>query len=167
MELKKFIRIIPLFIFLITSGFVFSQTPDYEKVEKMSAEGRNYSVIKYLTPFQSIKNKEELAKVYKYMASAYSKNNQEDKSFEYLTKSKLKYLEAGNKEEAMGITLEIAYLFTTQKHNFKKAKSIIQEYIVFAKESEKDDLLAKGYNSWASTLIEENPEESKKYFKKF
>ncbi|RAR47421.1 ATP-binding protein [Flavobacterium lacus] len=166
MKQNESYRIFPLIIFLIISGFVFSQTPDYAKVDKLITEGRNYSVIKYLTPFQSIKNKEELAKVYKYIASAYSKNNQEDKSFEYLTKSKLKYLEAGNKEEAMGITLDIAYLFTTQKHNFKKAKRIIQEYIVFAKETEKDDLLAKGYSSWASTLIEENPEESKKYFKK-
>jgi signal transduction histidine kinase len=148
------------------SGFVFSQTPDYDRVKKMATEGRNYSVIKYLTPFQSIKNKEELALVYKYMASAYSKNSQEDKSFEYYTKSKLNYLEAGNKEEAMEISLDIAYLFTTQKHNFTKAKSIIQDYIVYAKENGKDDLLAKGYSSWASTLIEENPEESKKYFKK-
>lgn len=156
----------PLVVFFLTSGFVFSQIPDYSKVDKMFEEGRNYSVIKYLTPFQSIKNKEELAKVYKYMASAYSKNNQEDKSFEYYLKSKSNYLEAGNKEEAMEISLDIAYLFTTQKHNFTKAKSIIQDYIVYAKEIGKDDLLAKGYSSWATTLIEENPEESKKYFKK-
>jgi len=166
MKYKESYRLFPLNIFFIMSGFVFSQTPDYDRVKKMATEGRNYSVIKYLTPFQSIKNKEELALVYKYMASAYSKNSQEDKSFEYYTKSKLNYLEAGNKEEAMEISLDIAYLFTTQKHNFTKAKSIIQDYIVYAKENGKDDLLAKGYSSWASTLIEENPEESKKYFKK-
>jgi len=108
MNLKKIYIKLPLVIFFLTSGFVFSQIPDYSKVDKMFEEGRNYSVIKYLTPFQSIKNKEELAKVYKYMASAYSKNNQEDKSFEYYLKSKSNYLETGNKEEAMEISLDIA-----------------------------------------------------------
>ncbi|PKP14647.1 MAG: hypothetical protein CVU07_13800, partial [Bacteroidetes bacterium HGW-Bacteroidetes-23] len=166
MKLKKINKIIPLIILLIMSGFVFSQTPDYKKVEKMSAEGRNYSVIKYLTPFQTLKNKEELAKVYKYMASAYSKNNQEDKSFEYYTKSKLKYLEAGNKEQSMEVTLDIAYLCSTQNHNLETAKKIIQEYIVFAKETGKDNLLANGYYNWATLLIEDNPNESKMFFKK-
>jgi signal transduction histidine kinase len=166
MIFKKNNRIFPYVIFFLTSGFVFSQTPDYKKVEKMSAEGRNYSVIKYLTPFQSINNEEELAKIYKYIAIAHSKNNQEDKSFEYLTKSRLKYLEAGKKEEAMDMNLEIAYLFSTQKHNFEKAKKIIEDYITYAKEIQKDKLISKGYCSLASTLIEENPEDSKKYFKK-
>ena len=166
MKLKKYNSILPLVIYFIASGYVFSQTPDYAKVEKMLVEGRNYSAIKYLTPFQTIRNKEELAKVYKYMASAYSTNNQDDKSFEYYTKSKLKYLEAGNKEQSMEVTLDIAYLYSTQNHNIEKAKKIVQEYIAFAKETGKDDLLAKGYYNWATLLIEDDADESKNYFKK-
>lgn len=166
MILRKFNIIVPLVIYLIMSGFVFSQTPDYKKVEDFLSEGRNFSAIKYLTSFQSIKNKEELAKVYKYIASAYSANNQDDKSFEYYTKSKLKYLEAGNKEQSMEINLDIAYLYSTQNHNLKSAKKLIQEYIAFAKKTGKDDLLAKGYYNWATLLIEDNPNESKTYFKK-
>lgn len=148
------------------SGIIYAQSPNYAKVDSLITEGRNYSAIKYLTPFQSLKNKTELAKVYKYIASAYSKNNQEDKSFEYYTKSKLKYLEAGNKEQSMEITLEISYLYSTQSHNLENAKKLVQQYITFAKETGKDDLLAKGYYNWATLLIEDNPNESRLYFKK-
>lgn len=166
MKLKKSNSIIPLVMFLIMSGYAFTQNPDYLKVDKMLSEGRNYSAIKYLTSFKTIKNKEELAKVYKYMASAYSSNNEEDKSFEFYTKSKLKYLEAGNRQQAMDVNLEIAFLYSSQRHNFEKAKKIIQEYITFAEESNKDDLLAKGYYNLATLLIEVNPDESKLFFKK-
>ncbi len=163
--LKILLRKIP-FIIILVNGIIYSQSPDYTKVEKMLTDGRNYSAIKYLSQFKSIKNKEELAKVYKYTASAYSIDNQDDKSFEYYTKSKLKYLEAGKKDEAMEVTLDIAYLFSTQNHNFENAKKIIQEYISFAKKTRKDNLLAKGYYNWASILIEDNPAESRKFFQK-
>lgn len=166
MKLKKINRIIPLVIFFITSGFVFSQSPNYQKVDSLLLEGRNYSAIKYLTSFTSLKNKSELAKAYSYIAKAYSNENQSGKSFEFYKKSEITYLSAGQKEQAMEVTLDIAYLFSTQKHTFEKAKGLIQEYILFAKEMDKDDLIAKGYESWASMHIVDNPEESKKYFKK-
>lgn len=166
MILKKIKCTYLLFIYFISSGFVFSQSPNYQKVDSLFVEGRNYSAIKYLTAFKSTKDKSELAKVYNYIAKAYSNENQNGNSFEYYTKSKTTHLAAGQKEQAMEVTLEIAYLFSTQKHNFEKAKDLIQEYIAFAKEMGKDDLIAKGYESWASMHIDENPEESKKYFKK-
>ncbi|HRE78856.1 MAG TPA: sensor histidine kinase [Flavobacterium sp.] len=166
MKLKKINRIIPLVIFFITSGFVFSQSPNYQKVDSLLLEGRNYSAIKYLNSFTSLKNKSELAKAYSYIAKAYSNENQSGKSFEFYKKSEITYLSAGQKEQAMEVTLDIAYLFSTQKHTFEKAKGLIQEYILFAKEMDKDDLIAKGYESWASMHIVDNPEESKKYFKK-
>ncbi|WP_291093033.1 MULTISPECIES: sensor histidine kinase [unclassified Flavobacterium] len=107
-----------------------------------------------------------MAKAYSYIAKAYSNENQSGKSFEFYKKSEITYLSAGQKEQAMEVTLDIAYLFSTQKHTFEKAKGLIQEYILFAKEMDKDDLIAKGYESWASMHIVDNPEESKKYFKK-
>lgn len=166
MILKKINFTYLLVIFFVTSGFIYSQSPNYALVDSLINEGRNQSAIKYLTPFKSTRNKPELAKVYSYIAKAYSNENQSGSAFEFYTKSKIIHLAAGQKEQAMEATLDIAYLFSTQKHNFEKAKSLIQEYIAFAQEKGKDDLIAKGYNSWASILIEDNPEESKKYFKK-
>lgn len=164
MILKNIKFIYLLFMYFISSGFLYSQSPNYAKVDSLLIEGRNYSAIKYLTPFKSTKDKTKQAKIYHYIAKAYSNENQSGKAFEFYTKSNTIYLAAGQKEQAMEVTLDIAYLLSTQKRNFEKAKSISQEYIAFAQEKGKDDLIAKGYENWASMLIDESPNESKKYF---
>lgn len=165
MKLKSPNITLPLIIYFVMSGFVFAQYPDYAKVDRLIEEGRNYSAIKYLLPFKLTKDKKELAKIYHHLARAYSNENESGNSFEYYIKSKTAYLETNQKEQAMEVNLDIAYLYSTQNHNFEKAKKIIQEYIAFAKETRKDDLLAIGYYQWASMLIEDDPDESKHYFK--
>lgn len=164
MILKKIKFIYLLFIYFISSGYLYSQSPNYAKADSLLSEGRNYSAIKYLTPFKTTKDKTKQAKIYHYIAKAYSNENQSGKAFEFYTKSNTIYLSVGQKEQAMEVTLDIAHLLSTQKRNFEKAKSISQEYIAFAQEKGKDDLIAKGYENWASMLIEERPDESKKYF---
>jgi len=166
MVLKKIKITYLLFIYFVSSGFVFSQSPNYQKVDSLFVEGRNYSVIKYLSSFKSTKNKNELAKIYCLIAEAYSNENLSGNAYEFYTKSKNTYLEAGQKEKAMEVTLEIAYLLSIQKRNMEKAKTLIQDYIEFAAKEGKENLLSKGYNSLASMLITENPEDSKKYFQK-
>ena len=168
MMLRKInlLKTIPLVI-IFTSGLCFGQNQTFKKVENLIEKGKNNSALKILDSLKSKKpNQENLAQIYFYKAKAYDNETSTNKAFEFYLKSKKKFQAIDSLEKAMSINLDIAYLLSIQKNNRKSADYYIKEYLNFTTKNNKNNLTSKGYSSWASLIMEENPELSRHYFKK-
>ena len=167
MILKKFnlINIIPL-VFFFASGLCFAQNQAYKKIEGLIEHGKNTSALKILDSIASkTPTQNNLAQIYFYKAKAYDNETSSNKAFEFYLKSKKAFQGIDSLDKAISINLDIAYLLSIQKNNRKSAENYIQEYLAFTKKNKKDNLTAKGYSSWASLIMDENPKQSLQYFK--
>lgn len=160
------LKIIPL-VFFFTGGLCFSQNQNLKKIELLIEEGKNISALKILDSLEDAKkpNPNNLAQIYFYKAKAYDNENSSNKAFEFYLKSKKAFLDIDSLEKAMSINLDVAYLLSIQQNNRKSAEDYIKEYLSFTKKNNRNNLTAKGYSSWASLLIKENPEQSLDHFK--
>ncbi|MFY0482378.1 tetratricopeptide repeat-containing sensor histidine kinase [Flavobacterium sp. PLA-1-15] len=159
------LKIIPLLL-LLTGGLCFAQNTNNKKVEEYIGEGRNNGALKILDSLEAQKPpKNQLAQIYLYKAKAYDNENSSNQAFELYIQSKKAFLAVDSIDKAMSINLDIAYLLSMQQNNQKSAESYIKEYLAFTKKNNKSSLTAKGYSSWASLLINDNPEQSLKYFR--
>lgn len=162
----KRLKTIPL-VFFFTGGLCFAQNQAYKKIEAFIEKGKYSTAIKILDSLEHNKPaKNDLAQIYFYKAKAYDNETSPNKAFEFYLKSKKAFQKMDSLDKAISINLDIAYLLSTQQKNRKSAESYIVEYLDFTKKNKKDNLTAQGYSSWASLIMEENPAQSRDYFKK-
>lgn len=160
-------KIFSLLTFLFVSSLVHSQTINKRDLDSLLKNGENYRVLKQLNSLDTLSlKKKDLALFYFYKAKALSSENQKAKAFMNYLLAKKQFLAIDSLDQAMEINLEIAYFLSVEKNNRKKADTYIKEYLNYAVGKNDHLKIAKAYTNWANALMEEQPEESLKLFKK-
>lgn len=154
------------FLFLFISGFLFCQNIDFTKTKELLKGGNNKGALKLLKELELKTNKKnELANINFYIAKSYMQENSDDKAFTYFKKAKELFKEIDSMDRAMEINLEIADLFSFDDHEIKSSETYIKEFITYAKKTNNNYFLAKGYYNWADINSRRNPEESLVYYR--
>lgn len=158
-------KTILLVLFIITSGIVFGQKPNFSKIKKLIDNGHNIEAISILKKVNQRKfKKHELARAFYYLGLAYGNENKNDSCYSFLTKSEALYSKIDSIPSAMEVKLEIAYTLSIVNYDFKTIKGIYQEYITYAEGSKNPYLITRGYHKMGSFLVIEQPKLAQNYF---
>ncbi|MDD3005333.1 hypothetical protein, partial [Flavobacterium sp.] len=167
------IRLAPnLYFFILAllslSGTVaHSQSINHKHLDSLLKSGQNYKVLKIITSLDTLNlPQNELATFYHYKAKCWGEENKNAKAFLNFLKAKRIYLAIDSIDTAMKINLDIANLLSDEKNNRKKATTYLQEFLDYALQKKDYLLIAKAYSTWAAIIMEEEPLESFKLFKK-
>lgn len=156
-----------LFAFLLLANVVSAQTINTKHLDSLLATGRTFMALKEINSLDTVNLKnQDLALYYLYNAKCLAADSKNAKAFLSYLKAKNQYLAIDNLDSAMALNLDIAYALSTEKNNRKKGHSYVKDYIDYALKKKDDLLIAKGYSSWATLTMEEEPLESLKFFKK-
>lgn len=163
---RKYCKSILLFLTLWTS-FLQGQSINTKVLDSLITSGQYFSVLKELNSLDTLSlRKYELAKFYFYKAQCLGAENKNARAFQNYLKAKKAYFAIDSTDKAMSINLDIAFFLSTDKNNRKKAETYVEDYLKYALNKEQDLLIAKAYSSWGTLIMEEEPLESLKYFKK-
>ena len=156
-----------LFTVLLFTPLIHAQNLNRKHLDSLLLKGKNLTVLKEINSLDTLKfKKNDLATLYLYEAKAYTAENKISTAFLSYLKAKRIYLSIDSLDQAMAINLDIAYYLSSTKTNRKKAIHYINEYLKYAIDKNENVLIAKGYTSWATLIMQEQPEESRKLFKK-
>jgi tetratricopeptide (TPR) repeat protein len=100
------------------------------------------------------------------MGLIYEKNAEDDKAFDYYTKSKKQYQLAKDKLKEQKINLDIYYLLSSDSLLHSKAKKYYDTFYQYAQKTQNDSLIAEALMANCYTLINNNPIESRNLLKK-
>lgn len=165
LNLKYFCCI--LFCGLFHGGTVYAQKINQKKLDSLINNGQNYSVLKEINTLDTLSlSKLDLALSHYYKAKSYMAENAEGQAFSNYLQAKKAFFSIDSLDKAMEINLDIAYLSSFDKTNRRKADIYIEEYLKYALDKGADLQIAKGYASWGSLKLEDEPLESLKLFKK-
>lgn len=154
-------------LLFLSFGNGFAQSPNFNKIKQFIEDGQNFSALKLIQTSEKGKiSKAEWSQLLYFTAKAYDSENQDDNAMRFFIKAKQQFLAIDSLEAALKINLDIAYLLSCQKGKQKEAENYIREYLDFANKNGSKLLLAKGYSEWASTIMEQKPEQSLFYYKK-
>ena len=161
----KWLLIVILLFF--QEGFSQTKELNYKQLDTLLKYGKNFSALQAINNYDTLKlKKNDLALLHLYKAKSFLAENNNDKAFLNFILSKKKYLEIDSIEKAMSINLEIAFLLSTSKNNRLKAEKYIADYLEYTLKENNSLMVAKGYTSWATLIMEERPNESLKLYKK-
>lgn len=161
----KWLLIVILLFF--QEGFSQTKELNYKQLDTLLKYGKNFSALQAINNYDTLKlKKNDLALLHLYKAKSFLAENNNDKAFLNFILSKKKYLEIDSIEKAMSINLEIAFLLSTSKNNRLKAEKYIADYLEYTLKENNSVMVAKGYTSWATLIMEERPNESLKLYKK-
>lgn len=161
----KWLLVVSLFFF--QESFSQVQELNFMKLDTLLKQGRNYSALQYLNSYDTLKLKQsDLGLFHLYKAKSLTAKNDNAKAFSnYLTARRV-FIAIDSVEKAMAINLDIAFFLNGQKSNNNKAEKYIDEYLAYALKEKNNLAIAKAYSAWGSLLMEDQPEESTKLFKK-
>ena len=162
---KRFLILLIPILFL--TGMVKAQSINRIELDSLLKNGRNFTVLRKLNSLDTLHfKKPDLALFHFYKAKCFAAENKNANAFQRYLEAKRAFLDIDSLDAAMAINLDIAYFLSTEKNNRKKAESYIKDYLDYALKKGENILIAKAYSNWASFSMEEEPEESLKFFKK-
>lgn len=155
------------FLFVLATSLLQAQVINTKRLDSLIDNSQFYSVLKEINSLDTLSlKKHELAKFYFYKAQCLGAENKNDQAFQSYLMAKKAYYAIDSTDKAMSINLDIAFFLSTDKNNRKKAETYIEDYIQYALNKKQDLLIAKGYSSWGTLIMEEEPLESLKLYKK-
>ena len=144
-----------------------AQNPGFKGVKMLLEQGKNYTALQELNtaPFQKLGLYGQAQKDY-LTAVAYNNEDREVEAFRFFLQSKKKFLQLDSLDRAMAINIDIAYLLSCQKNKFTDARRFLDQYTAYAERTGKAKLLAKAYEKTGSLIMDSDPQQSRKFFKK-
>ena len=156
-----------LLFFILVSGFLQAQKISSTSLDSLLKNGQSYTALKHLNELDSVLlSKSDLAVMLHYRAKCFAAENKNARAFQNYINAKKAYLAIDSTDKAMEINLDIAFFLSTEKNNRAKSESYVKEYLDYAVKSKDNLLIATAYSSWGTLIMEEQPEESLKLFKK-
>lgn len=156
-----------LFIFFLFTSVAQSQSINKKHLDSLLKNGENYKALKELNALDTLRFKNsDLAIYHLYSAKCFTAENKNAKAFLSYLKAKNEYLAIDSLDAAMALNIDIAFFLSTDKNNRKRAETYLEDYLNYALKKNDDLSIAKAYGSWATLKMEEEPEESLKFFKK-
>lgn len=156
-----------LFALLLITSLVCGQTINTKRLDSLLENGRTFMALKEINSLDTLHLKHQnLALFHLYYAKCLAADNKSAKAFLSYLKAKNQYLAIDSLDRAMDLNLDIAYFLSTEKNNRKKGHTYVKDYVDYALKKKDDLLIARGYMSWGTLTMEEEPLESLKFFKK-
>lgn len=158
---------IAVFIAFLSISTAYGQySKQLLSLESKIESGNHEEVLKRLNTLDTSKFTLYNKALYLYLkAKCYDFRNSEDLAFKNFILSKKKFIAIDSIDRAMDINLDIAFLLYAQENSGNNYSKYINEYLNYAKNTNNNLKLARGYGNLAMLKIDEGKySESKDYF---
>ena len=156
-----------IFLTLWVGNISFAQNSIFTETQTLLENGFPNKALKKLNEIDTLQTSSEIkGRVYELMGLIYEKNAEDDKAFDYYTKSIKQYQLAKDKLKEQKINLDIYYLLSSDSLLHNKAKKYYDAFYQYAQKTQNDSLIAEALMAKSYALIEKEPEKSRNLFLK-